>query len=52
MAYSVPKLTEWSAEALDKAVAELRAAIAEESSAAKSEADRKALRDRWMGRKG
>jgi phenylalanyl-tRNA synthetase alpha chain len=51
MAYSVPKLTEWSAEALDKAVADLRASIAEESSAAKNEADRKALRDRWMGRK-
>jgi phenylalanyl-tRNA synthetase alpha chain len=51
VAYSVPKLTDWSAEALDKAVAALRAALNEEATPAKTEADRKSLRDRWMARK-
>ncbi len=51
MAYSVPKLTDWSADSLDKAVAALRAALAEETKSVKTEADWKALRDRWMARK-
>ncbi len=51
MAYSVPKLTDWSATALDKAVADLRTALTEETKAIKTEADWKLLRDRWMARK-
>jgi phenylalanyl-tRNA synthetase alpha chain len=51
VAYSVPKLTDWSATALDKAVADLHAALTEEAKAVKTEADWKSLRDRWMARK-
>ena len=51
MAYTVPKLTDYSAEALDKAVAKLLAALEKESSGVKNESDWKAFRDRWMARK-
>ncbi len=51
MPYSVPKLTEFSAAALDRAVRELLAALEQESSAVSSENDWKAFRDRWMARK-
>ena len=51
MAYTVPKLTDYSAAALEKAVAELLAALESESSAVSTEADWKAFRDRWLARK-
>ncbi len=49
--YTVPKLTEYSPAALDKAVAKLLAALEQESAAVASESDWKAFRDRWMARK-
>src|ERR1019366_3227039 len=51
MPYTVPKLTDFSAAALDNAVRELLSALEQESAAAGSENDWKALRDRWMARK-
>jgi phenylalanyl-tRNA synthetase alpha chain len=51
VAYSVPKLTDYSAAGLDKAVAELLAALESESSAVSNEADWKSFRDRWLARK-
>ena len=51
MAYTVPKLKDFSPKALDKAVEELLSALSKESAALKSEAERKAFRDRWLGRK-
>jgi phenylalanyl-tRNA synthetase alpha chain len=49
--YSVPKLKNFSAAALDKAVEKLMAALKQEATAVKSEADWKIFRDRWMARK-
>ena len=49
--YTVPQLKDFSAAALDKAVAKLLAALEKESSEVKSESDWKAFRDRWMARK-
>src|SRR5438067_8230883 len=49
--YTVPKLTDYSPAALDKAVAELASALEQECAAVKNEAEWKALRDRWMARK-
>jgi phenylalanyl-tRNA synthetase alpha chain len=49
--YTVPKLDDYSPAALDKAVAELFAALEAETGALNSEADWKAFRDRWMARK-
>ena len=49
--YSVPKLEDYSPEALDKASRELLAALEEESAALSNEAEWKAFRDRWMARK-
>jgi phenylalanyl-tRNA synthetase alpha chain len=49
--YSVPKLKSFSAAALDKAVEKLLAALKQEASAVKNEADWKTFRDRWMARK-
>src|SRR5215472_11043853 len=49
--YTVPKLEDYSLAALDKAVAELFAALEAETGALNSEADWKAFRDRWMARK-
>jgi phenylalanyl-tRNA synthetase alpha chain len=51
MSYTVPKLTDFSASALDSAVRELMSALAQESAAVNSEDDWKAFRDRWMARK-
>jgi phenylalanyl-tRNA synthetase alpha chain len=51
VAYTVPKLSDFSPEALDKAVEELLSALGEESSAAKNGADKKTFRDRWLARK-
>ena len=51
MAYSVPKLTDYSAAALEKAARECIAACSAESAEVGSEADLKAFRDRWMARK-
>ena len=50
-AYAVPKLKDFSAEALDKEVAKLRAALQEEAKAVSSEDEWKVFRDRWMARK-
>ena len=49
--YQVSKLTDYSPAALDKAVAELTAALEQECAAVSNEAEWKALRDRWMARK-
>lgn len=49
--YSVPKLKSFTAAALDKAVEKLLAALKQEASVVKNEADWKAFRDRWMARK-
>jgi phenylalanyl-tRNA synthetase alpha chain len=51
VAYTVPKLTDYSAAGLEKAVAELLAALESESSAVSNEAEWKAFRDRWLARK-
>jgi phenylalanyl-tRNA synthetase alpha chain len=51
LAYTVPKLKDFSASALDKAVAKLLTALDEESKAVGNEAEWKAFRDRWMARK-
>jgi phenylalanyl-tRNA synthetase alpha chain len=48
--YAVPKLKDFSAEALDKEVAKLRAALGEEAKAVSSEDEWKVFRDRWMAR--
>ncbi len=51
MAYTVPKLEDFSATALDDAAAELISALAAESTHAGTSEERKAFRDRWLGRK-
>ena len=51
MAYTVPKLKDFSARTLDKAAEKLLAALDQESKAVKTEADWKTFRDRWMARK-
>jgi len=51
MSYTVPKLADFSAAALDSAVRELVSALEQESAAVSSENDWKAFRDRWMARK-
>src|SRR5271157_6543674 len=51
MPYVVPKLTDSSAAALDRAVRELLSALSQESTAVGSESDWKTFRDRWMARK-
>jgi len=51
MAYTVPKLEDYSPAALDKAVAELLAGLRQEAAAISSEGESKAFRDRWMARK-
>src|SRR5438309_3788890 len=51
MAYTVPKLKDYSAAALDKAVRELLSALEQESKAIANESDWKAFHDRWMARK-
>src|SRR5512141_1887969 len=49
--YTVPKLDDYSAGALDKAAAELLAALDAEVSGLHSESEWKDFRDRWMARK-
>jgi phenylalanyl-tRNA synthetase alpha chain len=51
MAYTVPKLTDYSAAALEKSAAECIAACKAESAEVRSEAELKTFRDRWMARK-
>src|SRR5712671_4732110 len=51
MSYTVPKLPDFSAGALDRAVRELLSALEQESAAVASENDWKVFRDRWMARK-
>src|SRR5215467_8534295 len=51
MVYSVPKLEDYSAAALDTAVRDLLTALRQEADAATSENDWKIFRDRWMARK-
>jgi phenylalanyl-tRNA synthetase alpha chain len=51
VAYTVPKLTDYSAAALGKAAAECVRACAEESSSVRDDAELKTFRDRWVGRK-
>src|ERR1022692_142588 len=49
--YTVPKLEDYSPEALDRAVAELFSALDAESRDLHNESDWKAFRDRWLARK-
>jgi phenylalanyl-tRNA synthetase alpha chain len=49
--YTVSKLTDYSAAALEKAAAECIRACTEESAAVRNEAELKTFRDRWLGRK-
>jgi phenylalanyl-tRNA synthetase alpha chain len=51
VAYTVSKLTDYSAAALERASAELLSALGDEAAAVKNEADWKGFRDRWMARK-
>ena len=51
MAYEVPKLTDLSAAALEKAAQELLSALEAEAAAVGNENDWKNFRDRWMARK-
>ncbi|HEX6803457.1 MAG TPA: phenylalanine--tRNA ligase subunit alpha [Terriglobales bacterium] len=51
MAYSVPKLKDFSTAALDQAVADLLSALENESAQAGKGDERKAFRDRWLARK-
>src|SRR4051812_17735516 len=51
VAYTVPKLKDFSAAALDKAVEKLLAALEQESGALGNGDERKAFRDRWLARK-
>jgi len=51
VAYTVSKLTDYSAGALERASAELFSALGEEASTVKNEGDWKVFRDRWMARK-
>jgi phenylalanyl-tRNA synthetase alpha chain len=49
--YTVPKLTDYSAAALEKAAGESILACEDEATEVSSEAELKAFRDRWMARK-
>jgi len=51
VAYTVPKLTDYSAEALEKAVSECLAACEAEADEVRNSAELKLFRDRWMARK-
>src|SRR5512146_1088172 len=51
LAYTVPKLEDFSTAALDKAVQELLSAVHQEAEAVIGENDWKLFRDRWMARK-
>jgi len=49
--YRVPKLTDYTAGGLSKAVSALLAALQDEAAVVANESDWKAFRDRWMARK-
>src|SRR5262249_39934871 len=49
--YTVPKLDDFSASSLDKAVQELLAAVRQEGLTVSGDSDWKIFRDRWMARK-
>ncbi|MGA3055195.1 MAG: phenylalanine--tRNA ligase subunit alpha [Candidatus Korobacteraceae bacterium] len=49
--YTVPKLEDYSPEALDRAVNDLVSALNAETAVLKNESDWKEFRDRWMARK-
>jgi phenylalanyl-tRNA synthetase alpha chain len=51
LAYTVHKLTDYSASALEEAFAECIRACESESSSVRNDAELKAFRDRWIGRK-
>jgi phenylalanyl-tRNA synthetase alpha chain len=51
LAYTVSKLTDYSAAALEKAAGECVAACAAEACEVRTDADLKSFRDRWMARK-
>ena len=51
MPYTVPKLTDYSAAALQKAAGECVAACVAEAAEVRNDAELKAFRDRWMARK-
>ena len=51
MAYTVPKLTDYSASALEKAASDLLSALGEEAARVVNESEWKMFRDRWMARK-
>ena len=51
MAYTVPKLTDYSEAALEKAAAECIAACTAESADVRNDAELRSFRDRWMARK-
>ena len=51
MAYTVPKLTDYSAAALEKAAGECIAACNAEATEVRSDLDLKSFRDRWAARK-
>jgi phenylalanyl-tRNA synthetase alpha chain len=51
VAYTVPKLTDYSAAALEKAAGECVAACTGEAGAVRSDAELKLFRDRWLARK-
>jgi phenylalanyl-tRNA synthetase alpha chain len=51
VAYTVPKLKDFSPAALDKAAEKLTAALAKEAAEVQTESNWKSFRDRWMARK-
>ena len=51
MSYTVPKLTDYSAAALENAAAKCIRACADDAAAVRNEAELKVFRDRWIGRK-
>jgi phenylalanyl-tRNA synthetase alpha chain len=51
VAYTVPKLTDYSAAALERAAAECVRACGDEATAVCNDTELKAFRDRWVGRK-
>jgi phenylalanyl-tRNA synthetase alpha chain len=51
VAYTVPKLKDFSSAALDQAVEKLLCALKEESAVLGDSNDRKLFRDRWLARK-
>jgi phenylalanyl-tRNA synthetase alpha chain len=51
VAYTVPKLTDYSATALEASAAECVRACGDEAASVRSETDLKVFRDRWMARK-